>query len=468
MWDPSCIDGEVEVVFKPRGVESLYVVCDGECSAKCSGYNVITVDELLGDAEASILGELVAGSLIAPPEYVEGDRGLIDEARMAYLTRIAEEEHARLRRLLRGLAARAKVAHVYHVVARASRLSRIYPWVGISVVKLLSTDPALIARDARRSLELIGCSGDGTWYEPCGEPRPRRGWRLVATRLTRIWPLVKPGAATHPLLRDPLLLVRLERGRLRTKLLDFEEQLLSVTGVKRILRAEIEGLVGSVTLYKGGFKSAVVKRYLTPATAKWVVAAGLALPIYPYRLDPRSRLEAEYEAACSLLDAGLPAPEPILVDPRGLKAAYEYIPGQPLHHIIARNPEAPSIAEAAALLARLHHEGWVMGDANPSNFIVAEDSTYLIDLEQARRSSSLRHRAWDIAVLVYYSLVFSPREPGLRAALAARAYIAAGGEAAVVKEAARVVYALPFAAVAPINVVEKARRALLHIGQGAG
>ncbi len=461
-----CVDGDVVLLFKPVGVESTYVVCEDECSVSCQGYNVVTVDELLGDAEAGVLGEVVASLLVVPAERLEGDTSLYEEARMTYLVRVVAEEHARLRRLLRGLARVARAAHIYHVVSRVARLSRIYPWVGLSLVETLRHQPTAVISLARRALRELGCRGDGTWYEPCGEPRKRRGWRLIATSLQRLWPLVKPGAATHPLLRDPLLLVKLPRGRLRTKLLSFEDQLYAITGVKRLLRMQIEGLVGSVTLYRGSFRSAIVKRYLTPATAKWIVAAGLSLPIYPYRLDPRSRLEAEYSAVCRMLDLGLPVPEPLLIDPRGLRAAYEYIPGTPLHQVIASNPETPLIAEAAALIARIHSHGWVVGDTNPSNFIVVQDAVHLVDLEQARESTSLRHRAWDLAVLIYYSFVFSPREPGNRAMLAAKAYLAAGGERDVVREASKVVYALPFAAAVPINVLEKARRALHHVAAG--
>ena len=465
--DRSCVEGDVVLVFKPQGVESVYVVCENECRAECQGYNTITVDELLGDAEAGVLGELVASLLIVPPERLEGDLSVYEEARMAYLLRVASEEHTRLKRLLRSLAELIQVAHIYHIVARVSRLSRIYPWIGLALVKTLEHQPNAVIEAARRTLRELGCEGDGTWYRPCGSPSRRRGWKLVATSLHRLWPLVKPGAATHPLLRDPLLLVKLPKGRLRTKLLSFEDQLYAVTGVKRVLKMQIEGLVGSVTLYRGRFRSAIVKRYLTPATAKWIVAAGLSLPIYPYRLDPRSRLEAEYMATYRLLERGIPTSEPILVDPRGLKAAYEYIPGTPLHQVIASRPDTPTIAEAAALLAQIHSSGWVVGDTNPSNFIVTQHGVYIVDLEQARMSDLIKHRAWDLAVLVYYSFLFSPRDPGTRALLAAKAYMAAGGEREVVREASKVLYVLPFAAAVPVNILEKARRALHHAALSA-
>ncbi|AEM37917.1 Mn2+dependent serine/threonine protein kinase [Pyrolobus fumarii 1A] len=466
MTHAECVTGDVVAVVKPRGVASVYVVCEGECEAHCPGYNVVRVDELVGDAEASILGELVASMLLTPPEQIDGDPSVIEEARMAYLTRIAVEEHARLRKLLGGLAAHAKVAHIYHIVARASRLSRLYPWVPSSLIDVLRSDARVVVRDAEQSLLEAGCErSGGPWFELCEHSgaRIRRGWRLVAVRLTRIWPLVRPGGVDHPLIRDPLLLVKLRRGRLRTKVLEFEEQLYSVTGVKRILRTVQMGLGGTVTAYRGEFKSVIVKRYLTPATAKWVVAAGIALPIYPYRLAPRDRLEAEYDAVNAMLDAGLPVPEPVLVDPRGLKAAYEYIEGTPLHHLVAKDPLHPSLAEAGMLLAQLHREGWVMGDANPTNFIVGRDRIYMVDLEQARKSDSIKHRAWDLAVLVYYSFLFNPQEPGNRAMLVAKAYIAAGGDVEVVREAARVVFAVPFTPIAPVTVLEKARRAFLHV-----
>ncbi len=464
-----CVDGEVVAIVKPRGVESVYAICEGECHSNCTGVNTLTVDELLGDAEAGILGELVASTLLPTPQRIEGDEDIVAEARLAYAARIAAEEHHRLARMLGGLARLARTAHLYHLVARLARLSRLYPWAAKSLVDCISAGGGDLHALAKRSLEEAGCRGEGVWYRVCSEARggSRRGWHPPSTRLTRIWPLVRPGAATHPLLRDPLLLVRLPRGKLRTRILGFEEQLMRVTGVERLLRARRMGIGGTVELVKGGWKSAVVKYYRLPATLKWIVAAGVALPIYPYRLAPRERLEAEYEAVIELGDKGFPVPEPIMLDLYGMRAAYEYIEGTPLHQLVAKDPLAPSLAEAAALLAQLHREGWVMGDANPSNFIVSRYSTYIVDLEQARRSDRLRHQAWDLAVLVYYTFLFNPQEPGNRAALIARAYISAGGEPHVVTEASRVVYALPFTPVAPVTVLEKARRALHHVGSGA-
>ncbi len=458
-----CVAGEVIAAYKPRSVSSVYVICEPPCEQKCGGVNIVTEEEFLGDVQAATLGEIVASTLLAPPEMLYGDESLVEEAMTTYHYRVLLEEHKRLRKMLGRLSERAIVSVVYHLFARASRIQRFYPWAGHGLVEALAKEPRKLVALSARILEEAGCKPQGTVAGLCTSSSiSRRGWKLSTARLTRLWPLVRPGGSDHPLLKDPLLLVRLDKARLRTKLMRFEDQAYRVASIARALETIRRGIGGTVTIHYSRFKSIIVKRYLTPATAKWIIAAGAALPIYPYRLTPRSRLEAEYIAVSSMLDLGLPVPQPILVDPRGLKAAYEYIEGTPLHQIISKDPVPPAMASAGALLAEVHKKGWVVGDANPSNFIVGRERVYLVDLEQAMQASSLRYRAWDLAVLVYYSFLFNPREPGKRAAMVARAYIEAGGERDVVKEAAKTVYTVPFVAIAPVTVLDKARKALLH------
>lgn len=440
------------------------------------GVCIVVPSELAeGDVESSVLGELYASLLLAAPESLEGRQGLYWEHVEAYAERVAGEENWRLRRVLGELLhGHAYAAPIGLLVARMSRLARLYVWLRPVYNETIRSGVRHLHRLARvlthsRWLRL----SEAPMREPHGpldaSPRAAARVALEAANLDilRSIPagLLLEGFSTRPLppLRDPLLYVRLDAARLATRLIRFEDQLYALTNVAKLLRLRRSGLIRSTRVVETGqgFRPAVVKHYRDPTMAKWLLAAILSLPLPKPRIAPKQRLNAEYHYNRVLASRGYPVPDPILVDPRRMKAAYTYVEGKPLSAVIQEEPATPAYRSYGALLARLHGDGISVWDTNPSNALISSDGAiYLVDLEQAREARGMADKAWDIAVAAYYSIVYTVTAAPQRAALLAQGYIEAGGDPAVVAEASKYRYAAPFAAATPPNVLEKTRRAL--------
>ncbi len=457
------------LVFGSGGSASAVPLQGGVCM-------VVPRELVEGDVESSVLGELYASLLLASPERVEGDARLYWEHAEAYAERVAEEENWRLRRLLGPLLhGHAYAAGIGLLVARMSRLARLYVWLRPVYNETLRRGVRHLHRLAETYTRSSRC-----WLRlqeaPMREPRglldasPRAAARIALEAagldLLRSIPagLLLEGFSTRllPPLRDPLLYVRLDSARVATKLVGFEEQLYALTNVARLLRLRRSGLIRSARVVETGqgFRPAVVKHYRDPTMGKWLFAAILSLPLPKPRIAPKQRLGAEYHYNRVLASKGYMVPDPILVDPRRMKAAYTYIEGKPLSTLIQEEPASPAYRDYGALLARLHGDGIALWDTNPSNALLAGDAIYLVDLEQAREAKSIVDKAWDIAVAAYYSIVYTVAAAPQRAALLAQGYIEAGGDPAAVAEASKYRYAAPFAAATPPNVLEKTRRAL--------
>ena len=472
-----CRDAEYLAAVRLPGGGRLVFGSGGSASAvPLEGGVCIVVPRGLAesDVESSALGELYASLLLAAPETVEGDEELYWSHAGAYAERVAGEENWRLRRLLGPLLhGHAYAAPIGLLVARMSRLARLYVWLRPVYNETLRRGVRHLHRLAerysrgRRWLRL----DEAPMREPLGllDASPRAAARLALEAagldLLRSIPagLLLEGFSTRPLppLRDPLLYVRLDAARVATRLLRFEDQLYALTNVARLLRLRRSGLLRSTRVVEAeGFRPAVVKHYRDPTMGKWLFAAILSLPLPKPRIAPKQRLGAEYHYNRVLASKGYPVPSPILVDPRRMKVAYTYIEGKPLSTVIQEEPASPAYRSYGALLARLHGDGIALWDTNPSNALLARDTIYLVDLEQAREAKSIVEKAWDIAVAAYYSIVYTVAAAPQRAMLLAQGYIEAGGDPAVVAEASKYRYAAPFAAATPPNVLEKTRRAL--------
>jgi tRNA A-37 threonylcarbamoyl transferase component Bud32 len=64
----------------------------------------------------------------------------------------------------------------------------------------------------------------------------------------------------------------------------------------------------------------------------------------------------------------------------------------------------PSVASFARVLAKVHREGFVLGDTKASNMLVAGEDVYVTDLEQSTQGGD---PAWDIAEFLYYTAKLS-------------------------------------------------------------
>jgi len=432
---------------------------------------------LLRDVLASTFGEALAGLLLARPAEEEDAVGILGRARRLYATRVARLEAARLRRRLGLLSGHALVADIWPLVSRMARLQRVHVWLrrpylstlsregvgwlrgvarGIYAEHLFERLDPLLERLVALSEKLPGPPSLGSVVREAAQLQGFSPAGLLPVEVFMESLAVKP----HPLTRDPLLLVRLDAARLATRLMRFEEQLYRIIGVERALRRRRSPIRSVELVEASGITPAVVKNYRDFTAAKWVLVAAAA-PYYPRpRTSPSRRLQAEYHYNRVLASRGFHVPDPILVDPRRLRAAYTYIEGRTLADLVAENPLHPVYREYGALLARLHRGGVALWDSNPTNVIESGGRLYLVDLEQAREAASVAERAVDVAVAVYYTIPYSVAEVAKRAYMLARAYIEAGGSPEAVMEASKYKYAAPFMTLALPHLVEKARRAL--------
>lgn len=464
----------------------------GNARKACGSFKVFSVlvtrDLLRMDYKRSALGELVASFLLATPTRIIGDKHLFLEDRLEYLTRIFCEEVTRLAKLLEPSHHRAIIVPYMPIVSRMSRLSLVYPWLRRLYNAQLS-DKGILSSLAKESIGIIEQLGLGARYKGllvrlhdpvgCGltskslfkglSSTMTRGMEIAQIDLrgllapSRIASLVK--APRHPLLRDPLLLVRLDRARIATRLVSFEEHLLILSGISPSIgiTKERKGIIRTAKLLSMGFKPSIVKDYQSPLAAKWLLASILTLHLPKPILAPRRRLMNEYEYTCRLIEEGFNTHEPILVDLRRIKAAYTYIEGHSVVDDIKANPNSITYKAIGSLIADLHRRGIVLWDANPSNFIVRDDEIYVVDLEQARDSTSYVEKAWDLAMAIYYSYIYNPRGIASRAARLVEGYLDNHGEKRIIVEASKLKYAAPFLTVIPFNVIEKVRRTLARL-----
>jgi len=436
------------------------------------------------DVKDGLLGEIFASFLLASPTEVVGDRSLLLAHAAGYVSRITGEENYRYQRLLGEKLHRHALASPLGLpAARMSRLARFYTWLRPLYSRTLGGPASRWLHEVVREAGLGGRRWVPLPELPLTQPHRRLGLGAAArtaVELARgatsldVLRAIPPeaviegvGSSLAPPLRDPLLFLRLDRARLATRLVGFERQLYALTGVAGALRARRRGIIRSAKVIESekGFVTAVVKHYRDPTIAKWLLAALLSLPLPQPRLRPKERLGAEYHYNAVLEGRGYRVPRPILVDPRRLRAAYTYVEGKTLAELLSSNPVPIEFREYGRLLASLHRDGVALWDSNPSNVILGRDGLYLVDLEQAREAASIVEKAWDIAVAVYYSVPYSLGGAVERAKLLATGYLEAGGDRSVVAEAARYRYAAPFAAVIPLNVLERIRRAIAYVAE---
>jgi tRNA A-37 threonylcarbamoyl transferase component Bud32 len=141
----------------------------------------------------------------------------------------------------------------------------------------------------------------------------------------------------------------------------------------------------------------VVKEYESePGVIKWyaVVAANMAIKIYPFTQSPFERLEREV----SFLRQGFKCfkkPALHVVDYVSLKTIREFVRGDPY------SSKAPPHIHSTIgrCLAECHERGWSLGDTKISNFIYSDFEVYVVDAEQAVNEHNPRYGAWDLLIL---------------------------------------------------------------------
>jgi Kae1-associated kinase Bud32 len=467
----------------------LVVEIGGKASVKVSNGTVsVTVPEsiIIEDVESSLLAESVASLLLIKPSQVRGDQNGIDVLTQKYVKRLVCEEAKKLSKKLGMLLDHTYVADLALIAMRISKLFRLHLWLRNLYNKLFVEKPyvdyvrTLIGKTLGLQQRWISlpkllnnCRDEAKRGVAQYFKRAEELARVAMDALSIQWvqviqtDVLMQGFSTKPvpILQDPMLLVRLDSAKIATKLLSFEDQLYAITGVTRMLRRKRRSIVRSARILEGehGFKPAVIKYYRSTSSAKWVAVYLAALHISKPRTKPLSRLQAEYHYNRELRRLGFKVPEPLLVDVRRAIAAYTYIEGQNLVDILKENSIPREYYEYGTLLAKLHSENIVLWDSNPTNIIKASDGLYIVDLEQARKSSRLEEKALDIAIAVYYTIPYNINGVAERGELLAKGYIDGGGDPKVVLEASKYKYASPFSIVSPLAVLEKVRRRMAHV-----
>ena len=149
-----------------------------------------------------------------------------------------------------------------------------------------------------------------------------------------------------------------------------------------------------------------ILKWFAISTASWIINA------YPYTTSPLERMKREVGFLKTSID-GVNKPRLYVIDWNSNSIVREYIEGETI------DPAVKSVhGEVAAVIARIHNHGIVLGDTKYFNFLkTSSGEIYIIDAEQAVRSSNTRYMAWDIVVylitimykLINISTIHKPR-----------------------------------------------------------
>ena len=471
--------GRLELVYSllekkidAHELEGMKMVCS-DVDVIVAPYTAVEADISWGEA-----GGILSSFLLLRPTTLYGNKEYYSTLLARIVDRAYKETLYRLAGLFDIMWDRLWFAAHMPSIAFLSLLARLYPWLRPTINAMLYCTSyhqwvSKVSAKVADTIEYVSRVPGTPYYKLVSKPvKPSSETNLVSL-VEAIQITVDPSRTLeglkeklHPLLRDPLLLAKLDSARLATRLLDFQDQLFAITGVKaELTRIYRQGIVRAAARIEAkGYTPAIVKWYAKPIALKWLLVYILALHLPKPRIPPRKRLAAEYKYNRLLAEKGYDVPRPLLIDPRRLVSAYEYIEGKTLSDLI-REKAVPEeeLTRLGGLLASLHRDDIGLWDTNPSNFVFSQDKIYVVDLEQARENPSLAEKAWDIALAAYYPSTLLPRKPEARARLLAKGYLDGGGDPRVVLEASRPRYMIPFlTAVAP-NVLESIRRVLQRV-----
>ena len=177
-------------------------------------------------------------------------------------------------------------------------------------------------------------------------------------------------------------------------------------------------------------RSVVVKNYTDVRSLKWALLGIWASAANKFSTGPASRMDREYGMTLALGTMGVLVPPVLAVAPGERILVKDFVNGPTLSSIInallkGSEDGTDSVSAYGDLMARVHAGGIALGDAKPSNVVVAENGLYLTDLEQAFAGGD---QSWDIAEFLYYTAKLSNREEPMRKVASAflKSYMKAG------------------------------------------
>ena len=206
----------------------------------------------------------------------------------------------------------------------------------------------------------------------------------------------------------------------------------------------------------------VVKQFLDWSNLKWISLALWSFGTTTFSVLGHSRLEKEYAINHYLHSKGFPVPKILSVSHKNRLIFQEFIEGKELVNNIKRilisnksSTDLVLIKDVGRKIAEAHNLGVSLGDCKPENFIVTDDSFFILDLEQANRDGNY---AWDIAEFLYYSGHYSPPMSSAKGASVLsryfiEGYLEAGGKKETISEVSSAKYTKVFSVFTPPHVI---------------
>ncbi|MEM3699653.1 MAG: AarF/UbiB family protein [Candidatus Bathyarchaeia archaeon] len=224
---------------------------------------------------------------------------------------------------------------------------------------------------------------------------------------------------------------------------------------------EIGGVLNDVYLVKafgnGAERKVVVKSFRDWSSFKWFPLTLWTFGTRTFAVSGLSRLERECAISQLLHSNGFAVPKIFHVSHGERLIFMEYVEGESLNKVVKRILTSKVVDDVVKDLevvrrvgeefAKIHALGIALGDTKPENILIAKNGAiYFLDFEQASRNGD---KVWDIAEFLYYaghyaSPLVGIRPPQLIAEAFIEGYLAAGGDAKIVKDVGKPKYTKVF------------------------
>lgn len=132
----------------------------------------------------------------------------------------------------------------------------------------------------------------------------------------------------------------------------------------------------------------IKKKYNSFNSYKWILSPAFQL-FYPFASLAKSRLERELEFLNS--SNNIKKPKIYSFDLYNRELNREYIDGK---------VDYCEGSKLGKLFSEIHKEGYSLGDSKLDNFICNAEGAYIIDSEQAIKTSKKRYMYWDVSLLI--------------------------------------------------------------------
>jgi Kae1-associated kinase Bud32 len=271
-------------------------------------------------------------------------------------------------------------------------------------------------------------------------------------------------------IEDPDILLELENSYFTPERQGINDMVKALFGTYSRIRGMVKrGLLSPLCIIKVDredfSKAIVIKAFNILWVFKWVFVQLWLIDVKRFTLHPRKRLVNEYLGLTWLKNKlSVNVPTPLLLDWGGGRLVMEYIDGDRLSDYLDDH-DAMELEEYfyeyGRILARIHREGYTLGDTKIQNILVRDDELYLIDVEQW---STKKDFAWDISLFIFYTLKFRLRERGILDLISkfVEGYLEEGGEKMQMEKAVGVRYIRPFVPLVAPHLIYKVRKLVLQ------